>query len=607
MPATYRVTVYQNKARLDEFQLSCPVEFGRRRDGEASPPRLVMSQDGKSARFVLANFRELGISKQQFVIEPLADRCRVTNLSQKQPLKIAGRTKPALHYHESHEFETTGEISFYNDHGFSIVVAVVAASAAPDVSPTNPPTGSANSTSSKVRSPEEQELWNWLRAHVLTPIEEARTITDLWAAVSSGVGRLHDFDFALNVFPRPGNRWEFPADPRADYVMSTSLLHAAKERKKLLIWPADSVVAGMSGELLKFAVSAPVLLDGEVAAVVYAAVKLRPAGEPQPRDLPAGLQERLAAVTKAAERRLSGLKKEHPSSYTLLSTLSTAPVAPLPPGQTSYSDNTTFLFTDLRRWTDICARLGRDAPELPEEWNRDWQAAALESARAHGGRLPDSLPHGDEVYLVWERREHSDGPARACRFAFDYLARLAGVDSKWRPRTELPTTAGVGVHFGLVRHALSTHGEIQRVAPVGLPVSITNRLQSATRKIGVPVLVTEPAHGEVATCGEFLTRPVALWRGQGMTAPLGIFEVRPRTGPEVVAWEAGFANFAPLLDAFNTCSGEHSALLGLIAQLSAHCLNYKWDQPAKHLLDRVMTAWKRKPDDAFDPVWYDEK
>lgn len=173
----------------------------------------------------------------------------------------------------------------------------------------------------------------------------------------------------------------------------------------------------------------------------------------------------------------------------------------------------TVLFSDIRDYTTLSESMAPDATLRLLNDHFAWMDGVIE---AHGGRVDKHV--GDAVMAVFEgpRANHAAQAAAAAaalvRGALDSERQASGI------------RFGIGVHSGtLARGELG--GKKFEYAAIGDTVNVAARLESATKELGVPVLIS------AATASRLPSREALVPLGEialkGKSEPLAVYGLDP--------------------------------------------------------------------------------
>ena len=183
--------------------------------------------------------------------------------------------------------------------------------------------------------------------------------------------------------------------------------------------------------------------------------------------------------------------------------------------------NVSVLFSDLRGFTKLAERA--DPALLVRDLN-EYLGSMVDIVFRHGGTLDKFI--GDAVLAVWGTVSTA-GPAgdatRAVQTALDMLAAVARLRAAWLARGGAELALGLGIHCGPA--IFGNIGSELKMEPtvIGDTVNLASRLESLTKRFGVPVLVSDAV--VEATAGAFPFRTVGVVRVVGRSAPVTIFTV----------------------------------------------------------------------------------
>ena len=179
------------------------------------------------------------------------------------------------------------------------------------------------------------------------------------------------------------------------------------------------------------------------------------------------------------------------------------------------------LFSDVRGFTKLAERA--DPAILVRDLN-EYLGGMVEIVFRHAGTLDKFI--GDAVLAVWGT-VNTAGPeadsARAVGAALDMLAAVARLRSEWLARGGTDLALGIGIHCGPA--IFGNIGSELKMEPtvIGDTVNLASRLESLTKRFGVPLLVSDSVVG--ATAGAFPFRTLGTVRVVGRSEPVTIFTV----------------------------------------------------------------------------------
>jgi adenylate cyclase len=175
----------------------------------------------------------------------------------------------------------------------------------------------------------------------------------------------------------------------------------------------------------------------------------------------------------------------------------------------------TVLFSDVRDFTERVESL---SAESVVDFLNALHTALTQSVLNEAGTIDKYI--GDGLMAFWNAPlDVADHASRACRAALDMLSHIPALDralaaeaeARGRPYVEL--RIGIGINSGPV--LVGNLGSEQRFdySIVGDPVNVAARLEALTKRLGIPIVVSE-ATAHVATGFSFVELGEAELRGR---------------------------------------------------------------------------------------------
>jgi adenylate cyclase len=256
----------------------------------------------------------------------------------------------------------------------------------------------------------------------------------------------------------------------------------------------------------------------------------------------------------------------------------------------------TILFSDLRNFSRLSEQLG---PQRAFRLIQDLMEVQSSHILASDGVVVDY--YGDGLLAMWDAPTNQpDHAARACRAALAIVAELPRVNRRWSAMLAesdaVPEALALGIGINTGPALVGNTGSRLKFkyGPMGPTVNLANRVESATKTLGVPVLITHSTRERLDD--EFATRRLCKARLEGAAQPIDLFELSGE--PQTLEWSAR-------RDAFEEALGHYESrrfaeacqsLYPLLAQQAG-----QYDVPTLTLLSRAVECLKSLPDE-FSPV-----
>ena len=149
----------------------------------------------------------------------------------------------------------------------------------------------------------------------------------------------------------------------------------------------------------------------------------------------------------------------------------------------------TVIFTDIRNFTTLCE--GADS-SLIVEWLKEYFSRMNEIVTQHGGHISKFIGDGLMIVFGAPLSRGDDTEARAavdCGLAM--LKDIKKINEDWLGTGRPEIAIGVGIHTGSA--TCGVVGSLQRLeyTIIGDTVNLAARLESKTKEMGVPLLLSE--------------------------------------------------------------------------------------------------------------------
>ena len=256
------------------------------------------------------------------------------------------------------------------------------------------------------------------------------------------------------------------------------------------------------------------------------------------------------------------------------------------------TDEVTILFSDLRGFTPLSERLG---PLKTCQLLRDMMECLSERIVEHGGVIVDYA--GDGIFAMWNApARQGDHAARACRAGLAMLGELPALNARWGDEAAGSLALGIGINTGeaLVGNTGSTRKF--KYGPHGHAVNLASRVQDATKKLGLPLLITASTRERLPAT--LLTRRIGRVVLPGVREPVVAYELFGEHGsPE---WLSRRDTYEAALTLYE--GGQWSrACQTLMPLLDAEGRGSVYDAPTLKLMRRAWECLETRPD-PFDPI-----
>ena len=170
-------------------------------------------------------------------------------------------------------------------------------------------------------------------------------------------------------------------------------------------------------------------------------------------------------------------------------------------------------------FTTLAERLG---PEATCRIVRDIIARLSQQIVDHGGTIVNYV--GDGIMAMWNAPlQQPDHAVRACRAALAMLAQLPGLNDGWQATVGHALSIGIGLNSGPALVGNTGSDRRLQYGPFGLTVNLASRIESATKTIGVPLLVSATVQEKVRAI--FRTRSVGAVPLAGVSEGVPLYEL----------------------------------------------------------------------------------
>lgn len=180
---------------------------------------------------------------------------------------------------------------------------------------------------------------------------------------------------------------------------------------------------------------------------------------------------------------------------------------------------TTILFVDLRQSTAISEQLSTaDTYKLLSEF---LEVLTLQVMDKHGVIIDY---YGDGLAAMWNAPTNQPDHARlACQAAQGIIRDVEKLSHQWQHALDEPLVVGVGINTGVCRVGNAGTKRRLKYGPRGMAMVLASRLESATKKLGTPILLGQSTVDRLG--GHAATRRVCKATFAGITDPVDIYEL----------------------------------------------------------------------------------
>lgn len=258
------------------------------------------------------------------------------------------------------------------------------------------------------------------------------------------------------------------------------------------------------------------------------------------------------------------------------------------------SQEVTILVSDLRGFSSLSQRLGASKTC---SLMRDMMERLSERIVEEGGVIVDYA--GDGILAMWNApAAQPDHALRACRAALAMQAEMPGLNETWHETVGVPLRLGIGLNTGEAQVGNTGSKRKFKYGPHGHTVNLASRIQDTTKKLGIPILITESTRRSLPP--EMAVRRLGKVYVAGISEPVMIYEL---AGASPSAdWLKQKDVYEKALEAYE--KGEWARAcqtLTQILELSDPHTQKKFDTPTLKLMRQAWGCLEQPPD-PFDPI-----
>lgn len=445
-------------------------------------------------------------------------------------------------------------------------------------------------------SPPPDQMAHWLET-VVSLQRSALGAADFNQQTARAMVELVNLDLGM-VLQRHGEDWNIVAHHAVDsagtlHFSRTLLRHVTAQRQTfyqdLGSWTSQTV----SLENIAAVVVSPIFgLNDDVVGALYGVRNRRALAKVGPiKPLEAQVVQLLAAAAGASLVRAVATRTrvqfEQFFSPELVRELERDPN--LLEGR---NQEVTILVSDLRGFSTLSERLGA---QNTCRLIRDMMERLTEQIVARGGVIVDYA--GDGILAMWNApAAQPDHAVRACNAALAMQAELPGLNETWHEMVGGPLHLGVGINTGSAQVGNTGSNRKFKYGPHGHTVNLASRVQDATKKLGLPILITGSTR--TALPDTYAIRRLGNVRCAGMAEPVCLFELHG---------EQAAPSWLTQRDLYETALGFYEArqwpkacqVLMQLPELAQQRDHY--DGPTLKLMKRVWSCLESPPE-SFDAV-----
>jgi adenylate cyclase len=186
----------------------------------------------------------------------------------------------------------------------------------------------------------------------------------------------------------------------------------------------------------------------------------------------------------------------------------------------------TVLFCDIRGFTTISEKL---APEKVVQLLNEYFEKMVEVVFRNKGTLDKFI--GDGMMVIFGAPEDDDyQEMNALKAAIEMQSELRSVAEKWKPEG-LNLRIGIGINSGPA--IVGNIGSSRRMeyTAIGDTVNLASRLETATKELGVRILISEYTHN--ALRGSFQFKNMGAVQVKGRVDPVLAYSVEEEPAPKI--------------------------------------------------------------------------
>ncbi len=256
------------------------------------------------------------------------------------------------------------------------------------------------------------------------------------------------------------------------------------------------------------------------------------------------------------------------------------------------SQEVTVLFSDLRGFTKLSQELG---PQVTCRLVREMMERLSEHIVSQGGVIVDYA--GDGILAMWNApTPQADHALRACSAALDMLGSMTDLNERWRDTAQGKLALGIGINTGTAQVGNTGSMRKFKYGPHGHTVNLASRVQDATKKLGLPLLITDATRASLPP--EMAVRRLGRVHLPGVQEPVVLHELHGRNAP--LQWQARRDTYELALEQYERREWA-KACQSLVPLLQLFEQDGHQDGPTLKLMRRAGECLETRPD-PFDAI-----
>jgi adenylate cyclase len=556
------VVVFDRGEMQCTLEVDSAIEVGRQTRASESLYQEYTLPEGRK-RLVVAQTSEDNVGRRHALIEPLAaDRVRVTNLSNVQPIYFETPPGPPLLPSEKREVGLPQLLRLGTTRVLRLQHPGQEQGGTTSLAGATLPPGAAVGRSSRFPRLEErdavvrrEEMVEWFATAMDFLHASSANSADFYQRAARAMVEMVDLDTGRVLFLE-GGEWKQRAIQVAPQLLARSFRQPSQTllgkmlQNKKTFYESPGVMSdaprSMAG--LDSLVASPILdRNGAVIGALYGEREPRLAATPSPTGpitrLEAMVVELLARGVAAGLSRLDEERKAG-SAIARFDQFFTPRLARLLAQTTGWEvpqeKQVTLLFCDIKGFTRISREL---TPKELADWLRDVLDMLSECVLAEDGVLVDYV--GDEVLAMWGAPEDQpDHAARACRAALAMFTGLERVDTRWCDRLGRcgeKTDLSIGMNSGKAQVGNIGSKYKFKYGAQGAAVNLGSRVQGANKRFLSHILLTSETLQALGPTPPFHIRPVGKVRLNNINDDVELFELATPDVKDPREWRDEYA------------------------------------------------------------------